>query len=183
MAGPTASAPPGATLPAVLPDVLAPGLRVLFCGSAAGTVSAQRGAYYAHPQNRFWPMLAKTGLTPRLMRPEEFPKMPALGLGFTDVCKTAFGADSALPADGDDPEAVREKVREHRPAMLAFVGKRPATVVLEKRKLRTGLQDERIGETRLFVLPSPSGLAVRYWDERPWFDLAALAGPPPALPE
>lgn len=168
-------------LPPVLPDVLASGLRVVFCGSAAGRVSAALGAYYAHPQNRFWPMLAKTGLTPRLLAPREYPLMPALGLGFTDVCKVASGADSDLPAGSDDPEAVRAKVEGYRPRLLAFVGKRPAGVVLARRRIETGLQDERIGETRLFVLPSPSGLACRYWDEAPWFALAALAGPTPAL--
>ena len=57
----------------VLPDVLAPGLRIVFCGTAAGTVSARRGAYYAHPQNRFWPALHAVGLTPRLMRPRTIP--------------------------------------------------------------------------------------------------------------
>ena len=170
-----------AGLEAILPDVLAPNLRVLFCGSAAGTRSAQLGAYYAHPQNRFWPTLAKTGLTPRRLAPEEYPLMPRLGLGFTDVCKSAYGADSVLPAGSDDPEAVRDKVQRYAPRILAFVGKRPAGVVLNRPRVETGLQDERIGETRVFVLPSPSGLAVRYWDEAPWFALAELAGPTPPL--
>jgi double-stranded uracil-DNA glycosylase len=56
----------------VLPDLLAPGLRIVFCGTAAGTISAARGAYYAHPQNRFWSVLETNGLTPRLLKPEEF---------------------------------------------------------------------------------------------------------------
>ena len=56
----------------VLPDLVRPGLRIVFCGTAAGTVSAARGAYYAHPQNKFWSALCAVGLTPRLLRPEEF---------------------------------------------------------------------------------------------------------------
>ena len=161
--------------PHILPDVLEPGLRIVFCGSAAGRVSALRGAYYAGPGNRFWPTLHEVGLTPRLLAPEEYPTMPSYGLGFTDVCKTAFGADAALPRDADDPEAVRRKVLRHAPRILAFVGKRPAQVALGRRSVETGLQADVIGRTRLFVLPSPSGLACRFWKLEPWRELSALA--------
>ena len=158
----------------VLPDLLRPGLRLVFCGSAAGAVSAAKQAYYAGPGNRFWPMLAATGLTPRRLAPEEYGLLPDFGIGLTDVCKTASGADKDLPAQADDPAAVRAKVARFRPWLLAFVGKRPAKLLIGRAKLETGLQPERIGETRLFVLPSPSGLACRYWDEAPWHALAAL---------
>ena len=60
----------------LLPDLLRPGLRIVFCGTAAGTVSAARGAYYAHSQNRFWSALYAAGLTPRLLQPEEFNQSP-----------------------------------------------------------------------------------------------------------
>ena len=66
-----------------LPDVLRPGLRLVICGSAAGAVSAARGAYYAGPGNKFWPILAEVGLTPRLLRPDEFATLPAFGIGLT----------------------------------------------------------------------------------------------------
>ena len=158
----------------VLPDLLQPGLALVFCGSAAGAVSAAAQAYYAGPGNRFWPMLVATGLTPRRLAPQEYRLLPTFGIGLTDVCKTAWGADKDLPAAADDPEAVRAKIARYRPRVLAFVGKRPATLVIGRRKLETGLQPERIGESRLFVLPSPSGLACRYWDEAPWFALAGL---------
>ncbi len=82
----------------VLPDVLEPGLKVVFCGTAAGTVSARRGAYYAHPQNKFWRVLFAVGLTPRLVRPEEYRELPQWGLGLTDIAKHVSGMDRELPA-------------------------------------------------------------------------------------
>lgn len=159
----------------ILPDVLAPGLAIVFCGSAAGRASALKGAYYAGPGNLFWPTLAKVGLTPRRLAPAEFGGLPDFGLGLTDLCKSASGGDAELPPDADDPAALRRKILACRPRILAFVGKRPARVVLG-RTPAYGPQPERLGATGLFVLPSPSGAARRYWDERWWWDLARAAG-------
>lgn len=143
----------------MLPDVLRPGLGVVFCGSAAGRVSALRGAYYAGPGNLFWPTLAKVGLTPRPLKPEEFRTVLRYGIGLTDLCKRASGADGELPAEADDPAALRAKILRFRPRRLAFVGKRPARVFLG-RAVGYGVQAERIGETAIHVLPSPSGAAL-----------------------
>ena len=157
----------------ILPDVLAPGLKVVFCGSAAGRVSARRRAYYAGPGNRFWPMLHDIGLTPRRLRPEEFRVLPTFGLGLTDLCKTAAGGDHELPRDADDGAGLLTKIARFEPACLAFVGKRAAAVALAT-KVGYGRQARTIGPTAIVVLPSPSGAARRYWDEKPWYDLAAL---------
>ena len=157
----------------VLPDVLDHGLRIVFCGSAAGRVSARRGAYYAGPGNRFWPTLAATGLTPYRLSPEAFPSLPEHGLGLTDIAKEVSGADGELPPGSDDPEALRAKILRFAPEVLAFVGKRPAQAFLD-RAADYGLQPETLGPTRLFVLPSPSGAARRYWDESWWHTLARL---------
>ena len=81
----------------VLPDVLRPGLKVVFCGTAAGTVSAARGWYYAHPQNKFWRALHAIGLTPRLLPPAEFAELPRYGVGLTDIAKHVSGMDKELP--------------------------------------------------------------------------------------
>ena len=81
----------------VLPDLLRPGLRIVFCGTAAGNVSAARGAYYAHPQNRFWSALHAFGLTPRKLNPEEYTELPQWGLGLTDIAKHVSGVDRELP--------------------------------------------------------------------------------------
>lgn len=154
--------------------MLAHDLTVVFCGSAAGRASAAAGAYYAGPGNRFWPILHKTGFTPRQLRPAEFRSLLDYGLGLTDLCKTAAGADHELPREQDEAKALRRKIQRYRPKFVAFVGKRAAQAALN-RKLAYGLQEQRLGPARTFVLPSPSGAARRYWDERPWAALAKLA--------
>jgi TDG/mug DNA glycosylase family protein len=159
----------------ILPDVLADDLDIVFCGSAAGRVSAAQGAYYAGPGNRFWPMLAEAGLTPRRLAPSEFRTLPRYGLGLSDLCQHASGPDAGLPADGDDPAALAAKIERHRPRWLAFVGKRPAKVFLGRAQVATGVQPERpFAATGIFVLPSPSGAARGHWDPAPWHELAAL---------
>ncbi len=148
----------------------------LFCGSAAGAVSARIGLPYAGPGNKFWPILAETGLTPRLFAPREFRALPALRLGMTDVNKTESGSDASLSGRGDDPGALRAKVEAFRPAILAFTAKRPAQVFLKAvfgiGSFEYGLQDCRIDDTEIHVLPSPSGLAVRWWEPAKWHDVA-----------
>lgn len=160
----------------VLPDVLRPGLAVVFCGSAAGAVSARVGAYYAGPGNRFWPTLFEIGLTPRLLAPAEFRTLPDHGLGLTDMAKHVSGADAALPRGADDPAGLRERVLAVRPRILAFVGKRSARVFLKsafgQQEISYGEQAETLEGIWLFVLPSPSGAARRYWDIGPWRALA-----------
>ena len=160
----------------VLPDVLADGLSILFCGSAAGAVSARLGAYYAGPGNKFWPTLHAVGITDRRLAPDEYPLAPSYGFGFTDMNKTQFGADSDLTTAADDPFAVLEKVKRHRPHRLAFTAKRPASIffkaVFAVRALDYGRQTETIGDTVIHVMPSPSGLARRFWDEKYWRLLA-----------
>ena len=78
----------------VLPDILAPGLDIVFCGTAVGNVSAQRGAYYAGLGNMFWPTLYEIGLTPRRLQPEEFREVLSFGLGLTDLVKAVLGVDT-----------------------------------------------------------------------------------------
>lgn len=86
----------------ILPDLLSPGLRMVFCGTAASTASARARAYYAGPGNRFWPILHAAGLTPRLLAPAEFGLLTDWGIGLTDVSKTAQGMDREIAAHGRD---------------------------------------------------------------------------------
>jgi TDG/mug DNA glycosylase family protein len=155
----------------ILPDVLAPNLKIVFCGSAAGTKSAQLGMPYAGPGNKFWPTLHAAGFTPTLWHPSDFKKLPTLGYGLTDINKTEFGMDVDL-TDGDDPDALRRKIMKYQPCILAFTAKRPAMVFLARKKLAYGFQDDTIGATRLYVLPSPSGRAGSFWDIETWRTLA-----------
>ena len=150
-----------------------PGLAVVFCGTAASTVSAHRRAYYAGPGNAFWPTLFEIGLTPRLLQPEEFRDIPQFGLGLTDLAKTASGADHSLRPSHFDCVSFKRKINLFQPGILAFTSKRAATEFLD-RPVSYGLQAEGINATALFVLPSPSGAARRYWDLDPWRELADL---------
>src|ERR1700754_1856560 len=158
----------------VLPDVLAPGLRVVFCGYAPGTASARAGAYYAGPGNRFWITLHEVGLTPLLLRPAEFARLPEFGIGLTDVLKTASGSDREVGRRGVDPERLAAAVAAASPAPLAFNGKNAARAALG-RPVDYGPQPERIGEATVWVLPSTSGAARGFWDIGPWRDLAHAA--------
>jgi TDG/mug DNA glycosylase family protein len=156
----------------MLSDVLQPGLRVVSCGTAAGAKSAQAGAYYAGPGNRFWPTLHRIGLTPRQLRPCEFPELLTYGIGLTDVCKIQAGADSTLAVGGFDAPRLIALLEQHRPRTLAFNRKKAVQIVLG-RNVSYGPQPEGIAGARVFVLPSTSGAARRYWDIGHWEELAA----------
>lgn len=161
----------------ILPDVLLPGLRLVVCGTAPGTRSALDRAYYAHPQNEFWKVMHRGGVTPRRLAPHEYPALPRYGVGLTDICKHAFGADSDLARDDFDAEGLARRIGAVSPAILAFNGKLAAKRFLGTGDVPYGLQPDRsIGTTRLFVAPSTSKLARRYWDEAIWMDLLHLAG-------
>jgi len=169
----TRGASPRAPGTYVLPDVLGPGLAVVFCGTAAGAESARRGAYYAGPGNAFWHTLYHVGLTPRQLQPEEYRLVGQFGLGLTDLAKHAAGADAVLSAVHFDRRGLHEKISRLQPAILAFTGKRAAAEFLG-RSVPYGLLDQRVGDTLLFTLPSPSGAARRYWSVQPWQALARL---------
>lgn len=159
----------------VLPDVLVHDLDVVFCGSAVGAASAQRRGYYAGPGNAFWPTLAEVELTPHLVKPEEYISITRYGLGLTDLAKTISGQDSILRKAHFDIEGLRTKILKYRPRLLAFTSKRAAQEFVG-RPVAYGRMTDTIGDTNLFVLPSPSGAARRYWSVKPWLELAVLKG-------
>lgn len=157
----------------ILPDVLQPGLAVVFCGTAAGKRSAAERAYYAHPGNLFWRALHEAGLTPRQLAPAEFPLLPQFGIGLTDLAKSHSGNDDELPRGAFDVPALRAKITRCAPRVIAFTSKNAGSAALG-RAVSYGLQDEGIGATRVFVLPSPSGQARGHWDIGPWRALGEL---------
>ena len=156
----------------VLPDVLAPGLCVVFCGTAAGARSAQVGAYYAGPGNRFWPTLHAVGLTPVRLQPQQFREVTRYGIGLTDLAKHAAGSDASLDRADFDAAALRDKLARFRPAVLAFTSKRAAREFYRQQRVDYGWQPHRLDSTRVYVLPSPSGAARRAWDVTRWQVLA-----------
>ncbi|CAM0998047.1 G:T/U mismatch-specific DNA glycosylase [Rhodanobacter sp. Root179] len=156
----------------ILPDLLQAGLALVFCGTAAGRRSAAERAYYAHPGNLFWRALFEAGLTPRLLAPAEFPLLTGYGIGLTDLAKRHSGNDADLPRDAFDVPALRARIERHAPRLLAFTSKNAARAALGH-AVSYGMQEETLGQTRLFVLPSPSGQARGHWDIVPWRALAA----------
>jgi TDG/mug DNA glycosylase family protein len=171
----------------VLPDLLKPGLKIVFCGTAAGNVSAARGAYYAHPQNRFWSALHAFGLTPRKLRPEDYAELPRWGLGLTDIAKHVSGMDRELPAGALGPDAcatLKAKITAAEPEWLAFTSLTAGRRYLGRAGF--GEQLERIGRTRLWVLPSPSPTAGWNWDSNAhWWRMladAARSAEPTVIP-
>ena len=159
-------------VPKILPDVLAPGLKVVFVGTAAGTVSARAGAYYAGPGNRFWPTLHEIGLTPHVIEPEHFMMALEYGIGLTDLAKHTAGADSSLRVQDFDTHALRWKIKRAAPLAVAFNGKRAANEFYGRRNIEVGRLNVPLGNSAVFVLPSTSTMAKKYWDLSQWQALA-----------
>lgn len=169
--------------PPRLPDQLAPGLRLVFVGTAASERSAATGHYYAHPGNRFWRTLHTIGLTPRLYQPHEFPELLKLGVGFTDLCKHGAGMDHVALQAGVDVAGFVAKMQRYRPRVIAFTGKKAASLFygVPTTRIALGRQPPRDDLADIFVLASPSGAASGAWTLAPWIELAAhVMSPPPA---
>jgi double-stranded uracil-DNA glycosylase len=156
----------------ILPDVLAPDLRVVFCGTAAGNESARQGAYYAHPGNKFWRTLYQTGLTPHQILPREYATVLRYGIGLTDLAKFVSGNDDQLRPEDFDAAALQQKIAQFKPQAFAFTSKTAGSIFYRSKAIRLGRQPEPFGTTTMFVLPSPSGLAIRSWDIRLWQEVA-----------
>jgi TDG/mug DNA glycosylase family protein len=155
----------------VLPDIFRPGLKIVFCGTAAGAASARARAYYAGPGNAFWPTLHATGLTPVQLKPAEYERLPEFGLGLTDICKILHGSDEEVGTAEFDVSGLQARIAAAEPANLAFNGKNAARAALE-RNVDYGLQPERIGGAMVWVLPSTSAAARKFWDAEAWHELA-----------
>ena len=168
----------------VLPDVLGRNLALVFCGTGAGRKSAEVGAYYAKPGNRFWPTLHEIGLTPTLFDPRRFADVLKLGIGLTDIAKQHIGQDHEIDLAGVDAAGLSRKIRQFAPGILAFTSKKAASLFFAKPTglIGYGLQSETIGATRIFVLTSPSGQARKYWDITPWRELAVAVAKGRCLP-
>ena len=147
-----------------VPDVLAPGLDVLFCGINPSLTSAARRHHFARPGNRFWPALHRAGLTPRQLTPEEDRELVRYGLGVTNVVdrptRTAAELDAEeLRAGG---EALTALVRRWRPRVLAVLGVTAYRVAFGRPRAALGRQSEPVGGAATWVVPNPSGLNAHY---------------------
>jgi TDG/mug DNA glycosylase family protein len=147
-------------------------VRVVFCGINPGRASAAAGAAFANPRNDFWRLLHAAGFTPRLFAPHEQHDLLDLGIGLTNAARRTTRGSGDLRAS--DFAGARDRLgslaAELGPQVIAFVGKAAYHGVFRERP-EHGLQERRLGETALFVLPStsPANAAVP-WDERlRWF--------------
>jgi TDG/mug DNA glycosylase family protein len=148
----------------ITPDLIAPGMRVLFCGINPSLYSAVVGHHFARPGNRFWPALHQSGFTPRLLRPWEEAELLTYGYGITNVFERATATAAELSnqdllAGG---ERLREKVRLYKPRVLAVLGITAYRTAFHRPHAALGLQEETIGGTHLWVLPNPSGLNAHF---------------------
>ncbi len=158
--------------PSAVPDVLGPGLRVVFCGINPGRVSAAARAHFANPRNDFWRLLGDAGFTPRLYEPDEQFDLPELGIGLTNA------ANRTTPGSGDlrrgdfagSAERLRKLAADLRPRAIAFVGKEAYRGVFGERP-ELGAQRRTLADVGLFVLPStsPANAVVPYPERLRWF--------------
>jgi TDG/mug DNA glycosylase family protein len=166
-----------------VPDVLAPGLRVVFCGINPGRVSAAAHAHFANPRNDFWRLLQAARFTPRLLEPHEQFELLKFGVGATNAAaRTTPGSGDLRRADfAGAAERLQRIAEELQPGWLAFVGKEAYRGTFNERP-ELGVQDRRLAETQLFVLPStsPANAAVPWLERERWFQ--ELAGRSSGLP-
>jgi TDG/mug DNA glycosylase family protein len=146
------------------PDLIEPNLKVLFCGINPGLYSAATGHNFARPGNRFWKVLYRAGFTPHQFHPSEELQLLPLGYGITNFCKrtTASAAELSkeeLIAGGKD---LIKRVEKYKPHFLAILGIGAYRTAFNRPKAKMGLQAEKIEKTKIWILPSPSGLNAHY---------------------
>src|SRR5256885_422113 len=147
-----------------LPDVIAPNLRVLFCGINPGLYTAAVGHHFARPGNRFWPALYRSGFTDRLISPFDERELLKGGIGISNV--VSYATASAAELTNEDFIAgglvLARKVKRYRPQVIAILGVGAYRHAFFQPKATIGEQPERIHDARVWVLPNPSGLNANY---------------------
>jgi double-stranded uracil-DNA glycosylase len=157
----------------VLSDLLRHSLRIVLCGTAAGTTSAAARAYYAHRQNKFWKILHETKLTPERLAPQQYRDLLQHGIGLTDLVKADAGMDRAtLPKlTAADRARLSRAIATFRPRFLAFTSKTAGQRFFDSKR-DYGEQAQPIGDTRVWILPSTSGAANGSWRPEIWHRFA-----------
>ncbi len=155
-----------------VPDVIAPGLRILFCGINPGLYTAAIGHHFGRPGNRFWPALHLAGFTERLLSPYEELELLNNGYGITNLVNKATASADELTREEllQGRQILEEKVLAFQPIYLAVLGIGAYRTAFQRPKASLGLQEETISQTHLWVLPNPSGLNAHFQLD----DLASL---------
>jgi TDG/mug DNA glycosylase family protein len=166
----------------MLKDVLQSDLKVVFCGTAKGKASATKGFYYAGPGNKFYSILHHAGFTPIRLLPTDCYTIDNYGIGLTDLVHTESGNDNQISKESYEVDLFIEKMNRYKPKYIAFTSKAAASFALGFKGITSiieyGLQRQMIGDSKVFVLPSTSGSARAYWDEKFWFNLNELINVP-----
>lgn len=154
--------------PPTLPDLLRPGLDLVFVGINPGERSAARGHYYGHPGNAFWRVLSASPLVTRPLAPEDDARLPTeAGIGFTDVVKRVL-TDSTGIADAELAAAAtsfRARIRAARPRAVCFTATRPFAALYPRAWHAHGWGPQPVPALEgaaVWVMPSPSGRAAAY---------------------
>jgi len=147
-----------------IPDLISPGLKILFSGINPSLYSAAVGHHFARPGNRFWPALHAAGFTPRLFSPFEGPMLLDLGYGITNVVErsTASADELAVEEFVEGGRRLEAKILEHSPRIVAFLGITAYRSAFGRLRAAIGPQPELIADSVLWVLPNPSGLNAHY---------------------
>jgi TDG/mug DNA glycosylase family protein len=145
-------------------DLIADGLDVLFVGINPGLYSGAVGHHFARPGNRFWPVLERSGFTPRKLSPFEENVLLELGVGITNIAPrtTATAAELTPEELAKGGAQLRAKVRRHRPKTVAVLGVTAYRTAFGVPKAKLGLQSEAFEGARLWILPNPSGLNAHH---------------------
>jgi len=145
-------------------DVIAPGLRVVFCGINPGLYSAVTGHHFARPGNRFWPTLYQSGFTPRLLIPAEEKELLTFGYGITNLVPRATAtADELAPEElVAGRHRLASKVKRYQPQVVAVLGISAYRTAFAQKTVALGPQHERLSNSVIWVLPNPSGLNAHY---------------------
>lgn len=147
-----------------VPDVIASGLRVLFCGINPGLYSGATGHHFARPGNRFWPTLYQAGFTPRLLHPSEERELLTYGYGITNLVPRATAAADELLAEElvAGRRRLESKVKHYQPQVVAVLGISAYRTAFGQKAVITGRQPETLAGATIWVLPNPSGLNAHY---------------------
>jgi double-stranded uracil-DNA glycosylase len=148
----------------VVADVIAPDLKILFCGINPGLYTAAVGHHFARPGNRFWPALHLGGFTPRLLSPYEESELLDYGYGITNlVMRATVGANELKRQEYiEGGQMLYKKVSQYRPKCLAILGVGAYRTAFGYPQAVIGLQKEKIAGAVVWVLPNPSGLNAHY---------------------
>jgi TDG/mug DNA glycosylase family protein len=157
-----------------VPNVIAPGLKVLFCGINPGLYTAAIGHHFGRPGNRFWPAVYAAGFTDRLLSPYEERELLAHGYGITNLVARASARADDLSEDElrEGARTLKRKIGRYRPIFVAFLGITAYRTAFGRPRAVLGRQPETLAESAIWVLPNPSGLNAHHSST----DLARLFG-------